>query len=456
MLRRWAPLAAAVSVLAVAVTVSAVVGQRPASGPPVLRLASTGGTGAADAGGASTRAVSGSAFRLVGPLPAGPADARTHPLPAGAAAEPDVRRLAQVLAVSERPRRVDRAWQAGTLRVEDTAGQPWSLGGGCGGPDTVVSSDGASTGCASPGSPQPTSPQPRVDLGSARRAAGVVLAALGLHDSELSVEPAGQLAFVAADPRVAGLPTSGFRTRIELDASGAVLGGNGYLARPTDGASYPLVTAKAAFDALPELPRPRMACPIATPCPEPPPAQVTGAQLGLALTALTDGRATLLPAWLFSVQNWPTPLATPAVEPRFLTLPTTAPSATAPPSDQPSPSNRPTSRAMLSFDSAFPGDDPKTVIVQYGDSSGCPHQAVTHAVKESAESVVVLLEADAQPAERACTLDYRQMLVTVRLLSPLGSRTVVDGSRGTPVPVDRSCARPMGDPPVPRGTVCRD
>lgn len=449
LLRRWAPLAAAVSVLAVAVTVSAVAGQRPASGPPVLRLASTD---RAAADGASTRAAGGSAYQLVGPLPAGPADARTHPLPVGAAEEYDVLRLAQVLAVSERPRRVERAWQAGSLRVEDTAGQPWSLGGGCGGPDAVVSSDGAAAGCASPGSPQPASPQPRVDLGSARRAADAALAALGLRDVDRSVERAGRHAFVAADPRVAGLPTFGFGTRLELDPNGAVVGGAGYLARPTDGASYPLVSAKAAFAALPELPRPLMACPIGTPCPEPAPSHVTGARLGLALTALTDGQATLLPAWLFTVQGWSTPLAAPAVEPGFLTRPPTAP-----PSEHPAPTEPgPTGRAMLAFDSAFPADDPRTVIVQYGNSSGCPHQAVTHAVKESADSVVVLLEADAQPGERACTSDYRQMLVTVRLRSPLDSRTVVDGSRGTPVPVDRSCARPMGGPPVPKRTVCQD
>ena len=128
-----------------------------------------------------------------------------------------------------------------------------------------------------------------------------------------------------ADPRVAGLPTSGYATQLQIDADGKVVGGGGYLGKPTDAASYPLVSAKEAFDALPELPRPMFACLNAKDCPAPEPAKVTGAELGLQLTALADDEASLLPAWLFTVTGWPAPLAQPAIEPRFLTFPSAEP-----------------------------------------------------------------------------------------------------------------------------------
>jgi hypothetical protein len=90
------------------------------------------------------------------------------------------------------------------------------------------------------------------------------------------------------------------------------------------------------------------------------------------------------------------------------------------------------------------------VVVQYGDSSSCPHSAVTHAVRESAERVVVTLTADAMDPGRACTADYRAMLVPVRLEQPLGDRVLVDGHRSEPVPVDRACSRPSYAPPPPK------
>ena len=107
------------------------------------------------------------------------------------------------------------------------------------------------------------------------------------------------------------------------------------------------------------------------------------------------------------------------------------------------------SRASFGFDAAFPSDDPNVVIVQYGDSGSCPHANVTHVAKESSDSIVVVLEGDAMSTKQACTDDYRQMLVTVKLAAPLGDRKVIDGSRGTPVTVDRTCARPMGQPSPP-------
>jgi hypothetical protein len=286
---------------------------------------------------------------------------------------------------------------------------------------------------------------------AARRAASLVLADLGLADADVSVEPAGEQAFVLADPRVAGLPTSGYATQLQVDAHGAVVGGGGYLGRPTAGPSYPLIGAKEAYDALPELPRPMFACPSDAGCPQPQPAVITGAELGLQLTALADDEAALLPAWLFTVKDWPMPLAQPAIEPRFLSRPSAepAPVDVPPVATSPLPPTQP--RSAFGFDTVFPTDDPKGVVVQYGDSGSCPHTNVDPLVKESADTVAVTLEGDGQPADRACTADYRQMLVSLTLQSPLGDRKVIDGSRGTAVAVDHTCARPMGKPTAPKG-----
>ncbi|MCW2573469.1 MAG: hypothetical protein JWO88_3527 [Frankiales bacterium] len=497
MLRRWAPLAAAVSVVAIVVAVSLAFHRSSSGSPPPLRLAAASGTDSAMSAAAPAQgklAAGGSSFVLAGPLPTGPSEARAQTLPRGAANADEVRRLADALGVTATPRRVDAAWQAGALRVEDAAGHPWSLSG-CA-PDVPVGSGGmadciagyggtgnASVGSGSapaatsvgPAAPEPglspcppnarcakpdwvapappmPSPLPPVDVLAARHAADVVLHDLGLADADVSVEPAGDRAFVRADPRVAGLPTSGYATQLEIDAEGKVVGGSGYLGRSSTGPSYPLVSAKAAFDALPEQPRLMMACPSTADCPPPAPAKVTGAELGLQLTALADDEAALLPAWLFTVTDWPAPLAQPAIEPRFLTLPSAEPGPVA--SDQPAPGEPApapsTARSAFSFDTVFPTDDPKTVIVQYGDSGSCPHTHVTHLAKESADSVFVNLEGDTQPADQACTADYRQMLAPVGLQSPLGNRTVIDASTGKPVTIDRSCARPMGEPVPPK------
>lgn len=458
MSRRWAPAAAVVAVVAVVAAVSLVVRQRDGGGdPPVLRLAAADAVATSVAAGAprgaseSTRAGS---FILGGVLPSGPATARAQLLDRGAAAPEEVRRLAEALGLTGRPQRVEGAWQVGALRVADAAGHPWSMSTASCGPEVPVTSDGPRSGCATVAGPAGAGPA--IDVAAARRAAAGVLAALGQQDADIDVESSGANALVRADPRVDGLPTAGYPTVLDVDAAGSVVSASGYLGRPTAGPAYPLVSARVAFDSLPEQPRALMLCPENANCPQPAPGVVTGARLGLTLTALADDSAALLPAWLFTVKDWPMPLAQPAIEPRFLAPPPTGPPGDRP-GDQPTqvdpaPANGP--RSPFGFDSVFPTDDPKSLVVQYGDSGSCPHTNVTHSVKESAESVLVLLEGDTQPAGQACTSDYRQVLVTVRLQSALGKRTVIDGSRGTPVPVDRSCSRPMGGPPVPKDTAC--
>ena len=145
-------------------------------------------------------------------------------------------------------------------------------------------------------------------------------------------------------------------------------------------------------------------------------------------------------------QPRPSAAASPAGSPR----PKPAPDRTTAP--KPAPTRAPDSgdRSTFGFDAAYGTDEPREVIVQYGDSGSCPHQRVTHTVEESSDRVVVTLEADAMEPGRACTADYRQMLVPVKLQQPMGDRVLIDGSRGEAVPVDRSCNRQFANPPPPK------
>ena len=463
----------------------------------------------ADSSRSSKIGAPGVGFRLVGALPDGPDEARARTLDRGAASEDDVRALAKALGVKGEPVRDGRTWRVAGLSVSGDAGQAWSMSR-CG-PDTAVASDSplgcpgttsASSGSGSAGSggsdgsagsvgsvgtdstdpatvdpapdapppapdkpttvepalpvvspcpdnarcvnpdiavappPLPPQPEPTLDPEVLRTAARPILAALGLAKAAIGVESYGSQGSVTADPVVDGLPTWGYQTRIEITADGSVLSASGYLGVPAAGASYPLISAKAAFEALSTLAQQQC-----DGCPESVPAKVTGARLGLQLTALQGGDAILLPAWLFAVEDWPMPLPQNAVVERYVERP-----------GEPSPP--PTGeRQSFGFDAAYPTDDTTTIIVQYGDSGSCPREQVTHVAKESAESVVVLLEAATQPAEQACTSDYRQVLVPVELQAPLGTRTLLDASRGEAVNVDRSCARPMGNPPPPKDCV---
>ncbi len=151
----------------------------------------------------------------------------------------------------------------------------------------------------------------------------------------------------------------------------------------------------------------------------------------------------------------PSPMTSPvpvARAPRPAPTPMRAAPAASSPVATPTPKPAPTAsrRATYSFDAAYGTDDPKQVVVQYGDSSSCPHQRVTHTVTETPDRVVVTLEADAMDPERACTADYQQRLVTIRLQQPMSGRTLVDGHRNEPVEVDRRCRREFASPPPPK------
>ncbi|MGB8651666.1 MAG: hypothetical protein WCD35_13515 [Mycobacteriales bacterium] len=443
--RLAAPVATFVAVVALAAAVALLTGGHDSPAPPrALHLAASPVRDAAS--GVSS---GGGTYTLTGSLPAGrPADAAVWELARGPADSALVTRLASALHAGA-PVRSGTGWRAGSLVVSGEAGQSWWYSA-CG-PDTTVSSGDAVGGCAVPGTgaagsgsagtaaPVPAEPSP-VPAASVREHVAPVLTALGLAvgDATVSSGPWGGAA--ALDRTIGGLDTVGLTTHVDVDRQGLVTFASGWLGEATKGDSYPLVSAQQAFEALPALPR-ALLCPIGPDgkgCGAPTPIEVTGAHLGLSLQPLADGGQVLVPSWLFDVKGGSEPVVGVAVEPRFLTPtePSGTPSAVpVPPPGTTTPATPAPARSPFAFDGAARASVAAAVVVRYGDSSSCPHAHVTHAVKESATTVVVVLEADALPQGIACTTDYRPMTLQIPLQAALGQRTVVDGTTGRAVPL---------------------
>lgn len=166
--------------------------------------------------------------------------------------------------------------------------------------------------------PEPT--EPSMTPAQARDVAKPVFDALGLdvRDAVTVITPYG--ATVRFDPVVNGLPTMGYSTRVDLNQDRTMTSAGGFLGRLDKGDDYPLDTAKAAFDKLPSAVR-MMMCPQdenGDGCTQPPPPEVTGAQLGLQLRQLYSGEHALVPAWLFAVKGQDEPVAQIAIDEEFL------------------------------------------------------------------------------------------------------------------------------------------
>jgi hypothetical protein len=279
-----------------------------------------------------------------------------------------------------------------------------------------------------------------------RTAAEPVFAALGLDVADARIESWAYGGSATVRATVGGLEVAGMQTSVQVDRDGTVQGGGGFLATPDKGDSYPLVTAQDAYDELPPM-MTAMLCPVGPDgkgCGTPQPVEITGAHLGLMLSALVDGGQALVPAWLFEAKGWTEPIAVVAVQKQYLPEPTPEPStkpepgaSTEPggavPPVPPASADPGTAREPVHVDKAYAGKGNALVAV-YGDSSSCVHENVTGVAKESADTVWVLVEADAFPPNTACTEDYRAVEVTVTLQAPLGDRQVVDITTNKPVP----------------------
>jgi hypothetical protein len=381
---RWLlPVVAAAAVVAVVVAVvvvgSAVRGGNGPSDPPVLHLAGVAGgslglpagsaAGASEKGGAPGRSASGSGWRLEGTLPDGPSSGRVHLLPAGATTRAFVIALTRALGMSGEPQHLSGGWYlvSGTteLSVSELAGRHWTYsnhgciagpvldpqtGTACAVANSAPSIPPAPDARGAPGGggfnppPTPSSPVPvaepkPVPENVARSLARAVLEAVGVNPGAARVDTAGGQRSVVFSPEVAGSTVLGLDTRVSVDEHGQIVDAFGWLATSTAGATYPLISARQAYDQLRRQPQPLMELGMApcrivsgtSGCAPTPDRMVTGATLGLTQAYSTDRGILLVPAWLFQVRDEPTPLAVIGVEGAFLGAP-----------KQPSPGGEPT------------------------------------------------------------------------------------------------------------------
>jgi hypothetical protein len=428
--RRVAPLAAGAAVLAVVgVGAYALGGGSPSGpgddGPRPLRLA--GMTSAA-----ADRPPGDGRFVLAGTLPDGPHAAAVQ-VPRKAT-EKDakgtndtVRRLAGALGLTGAVTAEHDHWTVGAgasrLRVDRRPGAPWQYvredarvcpdvpqGGP---PDAPVAS------CALPAPGVPTVRTPPVPPEAAEERARAVLAAVGLADAALFAGAAGPVVTVSAAPRVAGLPTAGFDTTVDVDGRG-VVSAHGWLGGTDEGAAYPLIPARQAFDRLAAMPVPLMACAPAA-ANKPPGCAVrmtvVGAALGLSLQ-WEGPKPMLVPSWLFEVKGSTQPLAQVAVDPAYL-----EPRAPIAPAVEPPPSR---------IETAALGARPDELVVTF---TGGVDQCYQYDVQARESADLVALAVVERSTAESC-IDLAQVhQATVRLGQPLGDRKVVDAVSGAALPV---------------------
>jgi hypothetical protein len=176
---------------------------------------------------------------------------------------------------------------------------------------------------SSPPVPLPT-PTP-VPENVARSIARPVLAAVGINPDAARVQSAGGQTRVIFSPTVAGLSVLGLESSLSIDEHGQIVDATGWMATSTTGRTYPLISARQAYNQLLRQPQPMMA--LAMPCRivagtrgclPAPDRVVSGATLGLIQASTTDQAILLVPAWLFHLRGEPTPMAIVAVDGAYL------------------------------------------------------------------------------------------------------------------------------------------
>lgn len=479
--------------------------QRAGSGSedlPVLRIGSVSASarsGAPDLASGASNSPGTDSFTVRGTLPTGPGSAAVHHYGDGRAEESAVRTLAVAFGIAAVPTRHDYGWEvtdsAGVLHVRDGSGLEWTFSrsleecatylvdidhAGSGGSAIssctravaadspgVVATPSAGSGSGSGGSdptpvdptpaPAPTKPAPSSD--AALTAAEPILAALGIA-AEPRVLPAwSSWRTVMVDPTVAGLPTVGIATTIDVDTTG-VIGAMGRLESPTAGPEYPILTAAAALERLNSAPRPlpAIACPetkdgpSACPGVDLRPAVITGATLGLTLSF--DGADPILvPAWLYTVDGWTDLMPAIAVEDRYLGEPTPGPDpstgsgggssnpgsagsepdgpvATPIPPVEPAPgASGPTSPQSESAVTAVAVAADGRTLYLTGWGGVCATYA-GRAIESSTKVRVSIVATPTIGPDQACIELAKEIEGEVRLRSALGDRSVVDAATG--------------------------
>ncbi|MGW4882833.1 hypothetical protein ACWEPI_40525 [Streptomyces sp. NPDC004262] len=414
------------------------------SAPPPLALDgySSGGNGIAP----GEPDPYGTTYRADGTLPDGPGSAAVY-RPSGEVPKDRVAALAKALGVEGAPVAEGQVWKVGTdhdgsggsLQVNRDAPGIWTYSRYAPGTDNCK----AGPVCGrDPGAPAPAP----VSVAAAEKAAAPVLKALGQDGAKLDASQVmGAQRAVNADPVVGGLPTHGWTTGLTVGGKGEVVGGNGMLATPVEGDTYPVLSAARTLRLMNTAPRSdhrmgiggcassvplkdRLEQPCSASSPSASSAVVDGAVFGLAAHSV-GGRQALVPSWLFRVRGAADSYTVtyPAVDPAYLA------SAASP---------TPSSSAGAPKDVKADGytADGRDLTVAF-TGGVCADYAVT--ADESAGQVAVKVTATPWP-DKICVMIAKQYHKTVRLHAPLDGRKVV-GADGRAVPKER--ATPL-DPQV--------
>ncbi|MEV5959900.1 hypothetical protein AB0M11_40240 [Streptomyces sp. NPDC051987] len=377
-------------------------------------------------------------YRASGSLPAGPGSAAVYQ-PSGDVSRDRVAALAKALGIEGAPVAEGQLWKVGTdndgsggsLQVNRTAPGIWTYS------RYAPGTDNCKTGAVCAQDPAAPAGDP-VSVAAAQKAAAPVLKALGQDDAKLDASQVmGTQRVVNAEPEVGGLPTYGWSTGLTVSRQGEVVGGNGLLATPAKGATYPVLSAAktlALLNAAPGIGRrmgiggctsavplkDRLEQPCAASSPSASSAVIDRAVFGLAAQSV-GGRQALVPSWLFQVRGAAASytVSYPAVDPKYL--------------------------ASASTPSASPSAAPKDVKVDGYTADGrdltvaftggvCADYKAT--ADEGAGQVVVKVTATPWP-DKICVLIAKQYHQTVRLHAPLDGRKVV-GTDGGAVPKEKA------------------
>ncbi|TGB16279.1 hypothetical protein [Streptomyces sp. MZ04] len=421
----------------------------------------------------------GAAYRAEGKLPDGPDSAAVYHA-RGTVGADQVTELARALGVEGKPTSRDGAWRIGpakdgsgpSLQVSKQAPGTWTF---------TQYATGGTDNCqkGKPCSGTSTAPNGSGDAvgeSAAKKAAAPVLKALGQDDAKLDARQLmGAVRVVNADPKVGGLPTYGWSTGIQVGSDGQVVGGSGQLKAPEKGATYPVTSADETLKqlnksgkgdgrvgiggcatAVPdhatgsgEQPAPgngqqpaagdgdkqtagdddkrtQAPCEPSSAPPKPQPITVKGATFGLAVQ-FVDGRQALVPSWLFEVKPQGAQdsftVTHPAVEPKFLTSPSTPT-----PKPTPTPSGKPGENPTLRVESY--SADGKSLTLHFWGGVCSDYSA---SAEESKGSVSVKVTETHKKGE-VCIMIAKEFTETVTLDAPLGDRKVVDAAGGETVP----------------------
>jgi hypothetical protein len=369
---RWLlPLLSGAAVGAVVVAVIGVSALRAGTSPtppPLLRLTNVGAgvvgstaqsaTGVPESVGGGVTKGKRFGWRLQGTLPQGPASGQVHLVPAWPQTRLFVSALGRALGMSGQPQHLSGGWYllsgSAELSVSERPGGHWvfsnhgcivgpmldpAVGAGCAVGRSVppippeLGAPGAKRAPGAGGITAPTTtsspvpgPVPTPVPGNiARNIARPVLAAVGINAEAAQVLTAGSRSSITFSPTVAGLSVLGQESSVSIDERRHIVDASGWLATSTTGPSYPLISARQAYNQLLHQPWPMMA--LAMPCRivagthgcQPAPDRVVaGATLGLMQVSTTDQGILLVPAWLFHLRGDPTPMAIIAINGAYL------------------------------------------------------------------------------------------------------------------------------------------